>query len=73
MGFEVVVAKSFLASKTIWGAITTFVFAMSKVFGFDYFSTDELNTIIETAGILIGTIFTIWGRFKATQPVELKK
>ena len=70
--------KSFLASKTIWGAGIALVATLAGLAGYSVSSADQsqaLDLLTEVLGVwdriavIAGSALAIWGRVKATHRV----
>jgi hypothetical protein len=63
---------SFLSSKTIWGVITTVLaFALPLIFKRELDPNDKtiITETLQTIGVGIGSLLTIYGRMKAQGPL----
>lgn len=76
-------AKWWGESMTIWGvvvtALSTVVPALGPVLGIDIpgdlvrDAGGQIVTTVQAAGGLIGTLMSIFGRFRATQPLQRRE
>lgn len=70
-------AKSIFASKTFWGALTTFAAAVLPTLGIGVTAEDVNNVSTHVVGLIDraaefgGILFAIYGRIQASQPVTL--
>lgn len=60
-------AKSFLQSRTIWGAIISVVGAVMSAAGFDTGALDGLDAEMV---VLVGGALSTYGRFKAVRKIK---
>lgn len=83
MSNENVQPKSWAQSLTIWGVIVTFVSTvlptLLQAFGWNVSQSEmqtignDANTLIQALSGLFGTVMAIIGRWKASQPIVIKK
>lgn len=63
--------KSFLQSKTIWGAIIISVGYLLQWTGVTL-AAPEIEQLVEKGLVVVGLVLTVFGRFVADKPVALR-
>ena len=64
--------KSMLQSKAVWGSIVTILALIAGMFnlGIDLQTQDDIVNVIMVIVGVIGSIFSIYGRIRATKTIK---
>lgn len=71
MSFDPSNVKSIFQSQTFWGSVVSLVAMLAPHIYTNIVGSATQTTVVSTIVGVIGFLWTVWGRFHATQPVTL--